>query len=722
MRHAIFRRIGTGLGFTIVEVLVGSVVVLIIAMAMIKSLAGLVDLSRTTRRQNEAADLTKEITAQIQALPFDQVYALDTDNKSPGYQICPATNPATNESSNPDTNTFNPRKYLLKWDISPSASILYRLEELVKEKGYKGFKVSVTHMRRRRANEDNTSSTIVWNDLNHRSGATTWDGCDDDDSILCWVDSDGDGQYYSVGEPPQTGIKELETTLIDRDGRVVGRNRAVLTKNRLTGSEVADGGSLLTMKVLVPGSWSQIVRATPNLKPHLEFPAFWGFGTTLFDPTTGGSWHVWRADYEPGDLVLNLTDPCCEPWGARLGSVTVSGLDPLHQFKLELYTEPCGDLEVYLVGSLVPGQDPNHPNVGTTPTLVLPLDRQMNTPRADHFIFHKDNGFGPVVAALANLPKGGYYRIYLRKRLGSQFSPWYHRSMCVDLNPPVVVNAPPGGAFNAGQTPEIRISAKEWDDPDTYCFYSYIRHNRAVLRINSPSLPPGVVAYAGSTGPYSITYSDKAEVAARSANPWYTGTLIFRLVDDADYLPARLPAGTYNFQFEFCDSVPLWSTYTWQNIFSENPSDILGPDILVENDSGATLPGVLYQKLGGQQAVSNGVPLDFTSVKISDNPDGVGGNGSGVQWKTFDIHDCEEDPASPGSCGASYEVVFSSNVYPPGKKFGDYFNFGLPNNPVTSINSSIKYNFPHIGNRVIRIRAKDWRDNPSETTFRVFVF
>lgn len=121
----------TSRGLSLVELAVGSVLIVLVFFGMVHMFKNIVLVSAQTRHRLDASTLTKEIAEDLKTIPFDDLYSLDSANKNPPKEV--------------NLSAQYPL-YLLKWSESGSLPRFNAIEIEVDRRGFSRFTVDVTYM------------------------------------------------------------------------------------------------------------------------------------------------------------------------------------------------------------------------------------------------------------------------------------------------------------------------------------------------------------------------------------------------------------------------------------------------------------------------------------------------------------------------------------------------------------------------------------------------
>lgn len=669
--------------FTLVEALIGAAIVAIVVLAVARLLTGNAKVQLATGENTEASALAQMIETRIRNLPFDDVFSVDSANKTPVYGANAAKNPYT---------PFDATNYLIPWSLSRASHTLIELENAVTAAGFSRYTVGVTYIRRDSSNQVGVSGVVE--DYAPFASANTYgpvnDGCDDRDPLLCFNDMCGptgvpDGKYYDVcgGKPevPDTGLKMITISVYKRTALMGVKTGTFITRGGMSGRESAGGESPLKLHLSSPTVPIVYFQASPTLKPHLEL--------------------VTERDYAPGyyGTYALRVDTWTVDASIYNGSMTILQGPPSHAH-YKGWTEPGAYVETYLsnvwstFNSTAPG---------------APIDSLPSDPEGRFDL--------RMPGISGRLMTHGSWNLWTRTRGGTLYSPYDLRAVTVDAIAPRVVAKGPVGAIN---TLSPNIFAIPYDDAGggSFKFHTMIIQELGVPATRKVAYWAG--AYYGSgcpwptytpdphlwyggnwvneyfAGDYTAVWAGNPAVHSvmSSGLPWQ---MLFRCSDSLNV--QWDPGKTYEVRFETGDRAMYKTSATWTFTTPSAAAlaaDATPPTFVIPSSVSAPVPWFDSTNPNGNiytATFAPGVPVtvNFQSVGAVD-PE------SGVDMATFKMEYCD---LALTSC----TVFFDHSV--GGRTNGNYFNLYL-----NRLRASVPTNFgnPAVGthDRRIRLTITNW--------------
>jgi len=710
-------------GFSLTELVVSSVLISLVVLASLKGLSYLLKTTFQTTQRLDGIQLGKIMGEKLKGLPLDDLRSIDSEN----------TNPPLNQPLAQVFGGTDAKRYLQKWDLSPSSPTFYAMRDDLLKSGFSRYTVQVTCMVRI---SDGGTGSREWTPDRHFVSHTR---CDRDVDDLCFKDLDADGQFWGRGETPQVNLKAVSVSLYDKKDRVIRKEVFVTSSSGLTPQRGTD--SAVELRVEMPG---RILPGTLGLKPHLEYKSLFGLDYGAIRYT-----HVHDLDYArlgTLPLVVNqskkweyvLTDPSkglyerehtfiswpgtpnsLGNFDARVettmtGEIEVFPYIDGRQYVLDAYGDPLIDPATGLKKVHNPPindfgydvrSDPNMP-----PFVTIPLTRQSGADRDTTFMLNETNEWKRVQdlflsSSFSNTDEIGY--IIFRKKENGHFSNPVWNHFVWDVHPPVVSSPPVTGVHQDGLSPLIEIGVHEhmgnwmhgYDGTQGFFenFFGFI--------IKKDGVEVATCTWDSGTPDYAVYYDFPEPTYA--LNPKLCNARV-RLVD-AEQLPSVLPGyGDYELTFEFCDRQYLKNWHTWTMTLAEGDPSV---PFEVEVSTYAGTWSGFFANENNSAALPTVIPRgvrDLGSVLIS--------HGAwGVRWKDVSLWDC--DTATGLDCK---EILRDGGVRPGGKKYGEYFSFGKSDFAKTRLSRNVTYDFQTTGDRVIKIKYKTWEPPYDEKTVNVW--
>lgn len=676
-------RSGAQRGFTLVEALIGAVIVAIVVLAVARLLTGNAKVMLATGENTEAAALAQMIETRIRNLPFDDIFSFDSTNKSPVYGANAAQNPYA---------AFDAANYLIPWNVSRASHTLAELESAVTTAGFSRFTVGVTYIRRDSSNQVDVSGVVE--DYTPFVSANTYgpvnDGCDDRDPLLCFRDVCGpvgvpDGKYYDVcaGRPevPDTGLKMITISVYKRTALMGVKTGTFVTRGGMSGRESAGAESPLKLYLSSPAVPIIYFQASPTLKPHLELVTERDYAAGYYGT------YALRVDTWTVDATIYN------------GSMTVLQGPPSY-VNYKGWTEPGARIETHMSAQY-------STFVSSAPG--TPFDAVSSNPNGQFDL--------RLPGISGRLMTHGAWNLWTRAHSGSLYSPYDLRAVTVDALAPRIVAKGPEGAIN---TLSPTVFAIPYDDGggSSFRFHTMIIQELGVPATRKvayfagayygsgcpwPSYTPDPHLWYGGNwvneyfaGDYNAVWSGNPAVHSvmSSGLPWQ---MLFRCSDSLNVQWA--PGKTYEVRFETGDRAMYKTSATWTfttPTAAALAADATPPEFTIPPPAAAPVPWFDSTNPNGNiytATFAPGVPVlvNFQSVGIAD-PE------SGVDLASFKMEYCD---LALTSC-----TVFFDNTV-GGRTNGNYFNLYL-----NKLRAVVPTNFgnPPVGthDRRIRLTVRNW--------------